>query len=266
MKNGTDTRSNRYSRQILFSPIGDEGQRRIGASRVLLVGCGALGSHIADMMVRAGVGSLTIVDRDYVQWSNLQRQTLFTEQDAETSANKAKAAAAHLAKINSEVEIRGIVADFGPSNAPDLVGGVDVVMDGTDNLDTRYAINGAAVKRGIPYVYAGVVGTAGMEMPIVNNGPCLRCLFPDPPAPDQVLTCNEVGVLASAVEATAAYAVTDALRILTGQARKEIVLTQFDLWSGAHARIAIQPAADCPTCGGRSRAITTTTAPVPVEA
>src|SRR5215211_8711156 len=173
----------RYARQVVFPGVGEEGQRRLLASRVTLVGCGALGTVIANVLARAGVGFLRIVDRDYVEVTNLQRQVLFDEQDARDGVPKATAAVEKLQRINSEIAYEAVVADFGPDNAERLVHDVDLVLDGADNFEVRYVVNDVCVKLGKPWVYAAAIASYGVLMPILSGeSPCLRCLFPDPPA------------------------------------------------------------------------------------
>ena len=245
--------TSRYSRQVLFSKVGKEGQERLGRAKVLIVGCGALGSHLAETLVRAGVGHLTLIDRDFVELSNLQRQALFDERDAALGLPKAEAAQRHLTEINSEVEIRAVVEDFGPRNAERIASGFDLFLDGTDNMETRYVLNDVAVKSGTPWVYGGVIGTAGMVMPIrPGDGPCLTCLFPDPPGPGELPTCDTVGVLGPAVSVVAALESIEALRCLTGERGRPPGLIQFDLWTGEFQRLPIARDPDCPTCRARS--------------
>src|SRR4051812_19119947 len=191
-----DTSLERYSRQMRFPGIGKIGQQKLLASRVTLCGCGALGTVLANVLVRAGVGFLRIVDRDYVEPSNLQRQVLFDEDDARDGAPKAVAAVAKLQRINSEIAYEAVVADFGADNAERLVRDVDVVLDGADNFEVRYVVNDVCVKLGKPWVYAAAVSSYGLLMPIVpGQTPCLRCVFPDPPPAGSVDTCDTAGVL-----------------------------------------------------------------------
>jgi adenylyltransferase/sulfurtransferase len=238
----------RYHRQMLLPGIGPEGQRRLAASHALLVGCGALGTVIADLLVRAGVGTLTIVDRDIVELTNLQRQTLFDEADARAGSPKAQAAAARLAAINSAVNIRPIVADFGPRNAEriaspaaDPAGATaaatpapGVIVDGTDNFQTRYLINDLCVKHGIPFVYGGAVGTTGMSLTVLPGvTPCLRCLFDQPPPPGTTPTCDTAGVLGPLTALVGAWQASEAIKILAGRADSASrALLEVDLWSG----------------------------------
>ena len=206
----------RYSRQILFRPIGEAGQRKLAAARVAIVGCGAVGSHQAAALVRAGVGELLVIDRDYVEESNLQRQSLFDERDAAESLPKAVAAEAHLKQANSQVKVRGIVADLTAENAPAMLSGIHVLLDGTDNFQTRYLLNDLSLDGGFPWIYGAAVGSYGVTMTIVpGRGPCLACLFPEPPAGLQP-TCDTEGILSAAASAVASIQVAEALKILVG--------------------------------------------------
>ena len=245
----------RYHRQKLLPGWGAEGQARLAEARVLLVGCGALGCAIADSLARAGVGHLTIVDRDVVELTNLQRQTLFTERDAADGVPKAEAARRRLSEVNSEVEVRAVVADFSSRNAEKLGSDATIVLDGTDNFETRYLINDLAVKRSIPYVYGGAVATRGMAMSIVpGRTPCLRCVFEEPPPPGTAATCDTAGVLGPIIATVAAYQATEAIKLLLGQSELvAAVLMETDLWSGIHRRIDISKAkrSDCPCCALR---------------
>jgi adenylyltransferase/sulfurtransferase len=239
----------RYSRQILFSGIGERGQEALLGSHAAIAGCGALGSFHAAALARAGVGRLTIIDRDYIEPSNLHRQWLFEEADAAEGLPKAAAAARRLARINSGVEVRAAIADLTAENAEELLGGADVILDGTDNFEARYLINDFAVSRGIPWIYGAAVGSYGLAMPVIpGRGPCLRCVYPAPPAGAQP-TCETAGVLNVIVSAVASIQAADALRILTGAALAPRITT-FDLWKGGIRQTAApyrDP--DCPTCG-----------------
>ena len=222
----------RYARQSLFAGIGAAGQQRLGGSRVLLVGCGALGSHIASSLVRAGIGLITLVDRDFLELNNLQRQVLFDEDDLAQGLPKAVAAAQKCGRINSSVRVAPVVGDFHSGNAESLVEAHDLVMDGTDNFETRYLINDACVKLGRPWVYGGVVAGYGMSM-VVRPGetPCFRCVFPEPPAPGSSPTCDTIGVLEPAVAAVAALQCMEALKLLSGaRAQVRQGLVHIDLW------------------------------------
>ena len=246
-----DKELERYSRQVLFPGIGEEGQRKLRQSRVLLVGCGALGSNIANTMVRAGVGKITIVDRDFLELNNLQRQLLFDEEDVAKSLPKAVAAAEKLRKINSEVEIVPIVADVNPSNIEQLVRDVDVVLDGTDNFEVRYLINDACVELGKPWVYGGVLASYGVSMTIIpHETPCLRCIFLESPPPGTTPTCDTAGVLASIVSLIASIECTEAMKLLVGATdRINRGMIWVDVWDNSFERVqGSQISADCPAC------------------
>ena len=241
----------RYSRQILFHGIGERGQEALLRSHVVIAGCGALGSFHAAALARAGVGRLTLIDRDYIEPSNLHRQWLFEEEDAAEALPKAAAAARRLARINSSVQVRPAIADLTPGNAEELLGGADVILDGTDNFETRYLINDFAVSRGIPWVYGAAVGSYGLTMPVIpGHGPCLRCVYPAPPAGAQP-TCETAGVLNVIVSAVASIQVADALRLLTGASLRPRITT-FDVWQGGIRQIdAPERDPECPTCARR---------------
>jgi len=198
----------RYSRQILLSEIGREGQKKLLSSTVAIIGCGALGTVIANSLVRAGVGRVKIVDRDYIEPNNLQRQVLFDEEDIAKGLPKAIAAAEKLRKVNSQVELEPIVADVNPDNIERIIGDVDLVMDGTDNFETRFLINDACVKHDIPWVYGAVIATYGMTMTILpHRTPCFRCFLAEMPVPGSTPTCDMVGVLGPAVNVIASLEV-----------------------------------------------------------
>src|SRR5881396_2487856 len=204
----------RYSRQILFTGIGESGQPRLLASHVAIVGCGALGSFQAAALARAGVGRLTIIDRDYIEPSNLQRQWLFEEADAAAALPKAIAAERALARVNASVRVTGVVADLGPSNIEELLGESALILDGTDNFETRYLVNDYSVSRGTPWIYGAAVGSYGLTMPILpGNSACFRCVYPEAPGGSQP-TCETAGVLNSITAAIAALQVADALKWL----------------------------------------------------
>jgi molybdopterin-synthase adenylyltransferase len=242
----------KYSRQILFQPIGKAGQEKLLTSKAVIIGCGALGTAQANALVRAGVGTLRIVDRDYVEASNLQRQSLFDESDARESLPKAVAAERKLKQINSEVRIEGVVADATSRNIEDLVRGFDVILDGTDNFETRYLLNDAAVKMGIPWIYGAVVASSAVTMTILpGQGPCLSCVFPDTPAGLHE-TCDTVGVIGPAAAWTAAIQVTEAMKILIGD-RRDLhgTLFGFDIWHNRTQQVRPKRDPDCRTCGQR---------------
>ncbi len=243
----------RYSRQSRFAPLGVEGHERIRAAHVVLVGCGALGTVLAELLVRAGVGGLRIIDRDFVESSNLQRQLLFDEEDAREGLPKAVAAVRRLARVNSDVRLEPATEDLTPANIVDLFEGAQLILDGTDNFETRYLINDYAVREGIPWIYCAAVGSYGLKMPVIpGKSACLRCVYPDPPEGAQP-TCETEGVLGPVTASIAALAAGDALKILGGGvdsvARK---ITTVDVWSGelrqAHP-LARDP--ECPCCGRR---------------
>jgi adenylyltransferase/sulfurtransferase len=243
----------RYSRQILFSGIGEEGQEALLRSHAAVVGCGALGSFHVSALARAGVGALTIVDRDYVEASNLHRQWLFEESDAAESLPKAAAAERHVARINSTVHARGVVTDLTASNVAELLGDADLILDGTDNFETRYLINDFAVSRGVAWIYGAAVGSYGLTMPVIpGRTACLRCIYPDPPSGVQP-TCETAGVLNAIVSAVASLQVADALKILSGHAG--LVrgrLTTIDVWEGGIRQIeGLVTDPECPTCARR---------------
>jgi len=241
----------RYSRQIRFPGIGEAGQQRLLDARVAVVGCGALGSFQAGALARAGIGFLRIIDRDYVELSNLQRQWLFDQCDVEQGLPKAIAAAHKIAAINSDIEVEPAVADLTPSNIDDLLGDVNLILDGTDNFETRYLINDYAVSRSLPWIYGAAVGSYGITMPVVpGTTACLRCIYPDPPGGAQP-TCETAGVLGSITALIASLQVSEALKALCGVdvSRK---ITTVDVWSGEIRQVA-QPPPDerCPACGRR---------------
>lgn len=244
-------RDNRYSRQIRFNPFGNEGQQGLKQSKVLVVGAGALGTGIAETLVRCGVGQLLIVDRDYVEWSNLQRQQLYTEEDAQDRAPKAVAALRRLEQINSEVIIEARVMDVRAEELEELVSGVDLIMDGTDNFDTRLIINDIAQKYRIPWIYGACVGSYGITYTIVpGETPCLHCLLGAIPLGGD--TCDTAGILPQAVQLVTANATAEALKLLGG--RKEQLrhkLLTFDIWRNEHQEIGVKAAQkkDCPSCG-----------------
>ena len=243
--------SERYARQTRFPGIGRAGQERLRSAVVVVVGCGALGSAVIDLLARAGFGELRIADRDVVELSNLQRQLLFDESDARAGAPKAVAAAQAVGRINSEVHVTPLVMDVTPGNVESLVSGATVVVDGTDNLETRYLVNDACVKLGIPWVYGGAIGSTGMSMTIVpGETACFRCLFPDMAAAGTLETCETAGVLASTVVTVAAHQWTEVTKLVVG-ARDHLSagLLALDVWTNDHTVISgIARRADCPCC------------------
>ncbi len=247
----TSATSERYSRQILFSGIGAEGQERLRNARVLIVGCGALGSSQAESLSRAGVGHLRIADRDFVEASNLQRQTMFTESDAAERLPKAIAAARHIAAVNSDIVVAAEVIDVNHSNIESLISDCDVVLDGTDNFATRYLINDACVKHEVNWIYGAAVGSYGVTMTVrPHQTPCLRCVFEETPPAASAPTCDTAGVIMPIISVVAAVQVTEALKLLTGHLEDlHQSLMQFDVWRNEWRRIKPgAPLADCPTC------------------
>ena len=241
----------RYSRQILFSGIGTEGQSRLSAGRVAIVGCGATGSALASLLARAGVGTLRIIDRDYVEVSNLQRQSLFEEKDAAESLPKAVAAARRITSFNSECVVEARVEDVTPANIHSLLEGFDLILDGTDNYETRYLVNDYAVKNVLPWIYAAAVGSYGVTMNVLPGvTACLSCIFPESPQ-GMVETCETSGILNTAVNLVASIAATEAMKLMigsdvAGQLRK--TLWSFDVWKNEHAEItAANPRPECRT-------------------
>jgi adenylyltransferase/sulfurtransferase len=240
----------RYSRQVLFAPVGENGQRKLLQSRVAIVGCGATGSTLASLLARAGVGYLRIIDRDFVEPSNLQRQNLFDEKDAAESLPKAVAAAAKIPSFNSGVVVEPRVADLRAENAEAMLSGVDLLLDGTDNFETRYLINDYAVKNSLPWIYTAAVGSYAVTMNVVPGATaCFSCIFPESPI-GVVETCDTVGILNSAVNLAASMAATEAMKMLIGlTASLRRTLISYDLWSNERAEISVaSPAEGCRTC------------------
>src|SRR3954453_6395496 len=251
-----DVSLERYSRQVRFHGMGEDGQRRLLASHVTLCGCGALGTVLANALVRAGVGHLRLVDRDFIETHNLQRQGLFDEHDVAENLPKAEAAARKLGAINSAVHVEPVVTDIDRTNILDLVHDADLILDGTDNFEIRYLINDAAVKLGKPWVYGGCIGSHGQVMTILpGETPCLRCVFEAAPAPGEAGTCETAGVLGPIVNIVASLQATEALKILTGQLDKvNRELIYVDVWENVQRKIKIAPLlgkVDCPCCRGR---------------
>ncbi len=263
----------RHHRQRLLPMIGDDGQRRLAESSVLIVGCGALGTVSAELLARAGVGSLSLVDRDVVEATNLQRQTLYTEADAKAGRAKAEAARDRLREIDSSLRIRGWVDDLDAEGVRGYVGEADVVVDGLDNFETRYLLNDACVEAGVPYLYGGAVGTVGLSMTVLpatdsratrtsdrvrigteQATPCLRCVFPEPPPAGSSPTCDTAGVLGMVTAMVAARQATEAIKILVGATnRVERGLWSIDPWQGRFACVETidRPDPACPCCGRR---------------
>ena len=244
---------NRYIRQTIFPGIGPEGQQKLLAARVVVIGCGATGTVIANHLARAGVGHLTIVDRDFIELNNLQRQLLFDERDLTDHLPKAVAAERKLRSINSEIEVRGVVVDANPDNIERLIGGATLVMDGTDNFETRYIINDACVKHEIPWVYTGAVSSYGMSQTIIpGQTACLRCLSPDMPPPGTAATCDTAGVVGPLVSAVASISATEAIKLIVGQGELNRGIIHFDVWYNSFEQFgSAGPRFDCPACQQR---------------
>ncbi|MEK6677259.1 MAG: ThiF family adenylyltransferase [Planctomycetota bacterium] len=245
-----DQHLQRYSRQMLCEDIGEEGQRKLLASRVVLVGCGALGTALANTLVRAGVGSLRICDRDFIELNNLQRQILFDEEDIAGQLPKAEAAARKLRRINSDVNVEPVVVDVNSTNVVALAEGAQVLLDGTDNFETRFLINDLSVQSGVPWVYGAVVGTTGLCMTVVpGKTPCLRCVFDETPPPDVNPTCDTAGVLGTVVNVVAAMQATEVMKLLLGR-MDEINphMVSVDVWSGRFHSLKVQSARDQGNC------------------
>jgi molybdopterin/thiamine biosynthesis adenylyltransferase len=243
---------------MLFAGIGKEGQQKLGDSRILLVGCGALGCVLADAMVRAGVGHVRIVDRDFVELSNLQRQVLFDEQDVADHLPKVIAAARRLRRVNSEVIIEPIVADVDYANIAELAEGVSLILDGTDNFEIRYLINDLSLEKNIPWIFTGCTGAVGQVMPVFpHESACLRCLMPLPPPPGATETCDTAGVLGPAVNVVASLQAAIALRILVGQSQQiDRKLHIVDVWNGSFRSVDVsklRESQQCPACQNGER-------------
>jgi len=248
-----DPRLARYGPQMRFAPFGVEGQKRLRHSSVVVIGCGALGSVTATLLVRAGVGVLRVIDRDYVEVENLHRQSLFDERDVVENLPKAEAATRRLRRMNSATEVSGVIADVHAGNLLALIENADLVLDGTDNLETRYLINDAAVQLGLPWIYGACVGAEGRVLPILpGRSACLRCIWDDPPAPGALPTCDTAGVLAPAAFVVGSLQAVAAMKILTGQEDTlDRRLVTVDVWSGRWQGVDVQAAferRECPCC------------------
>lgn len=243
--------NNRYSRQELFSPIGEEGQQKIREKHVLIIGAGALGSANAEMFVRAGVGTVTIVDRDYVDWSNLQRQQLYAESDVKNNLPKAVAAKNRLEEINSEVRVEALVQDVTAEELEELVTNVDVMIDATDNFETRFIVNDIAQKYAIPWIYGACVGSYGLSYTILpSKTPCLSCLLQSIPLGGA--TCDTAGIISPAVSLVVSHQVTEALKLLVEDYESlRDGLVSFDVWKNEYSCMNVQKLRkhNCPSCG-----------------
>ena len=243
--------SGRYHRQTRVPELGEEGQQRLGESMVLIVGCGALGSGSADLLARAGVGRLRLVDRDVVELTNLQRQVLYDEQDAQAGTPKAIAARNRLLRVNSDITIEAVVDDVDPSNIRELAKGCDLIIDGLDNFETRYLINDLSIATQVPWIYGGAIGVTGMSATILpGRTACLRCIFPEPPPPGSSPTCDTAGVLGPVINHVAAHQAMQAIKLLTGHCDSlDMTLRSFDAWANTqHAMNHAGPDAACPCC------------------
>ena len=241
----------RYSRQVLFQPVGPEGQLRLRAARVAIVGCGATGSALASLLARAGVGTLRLIDRDYVEASNLQRQTLFDESDATESLPKAIAAARRISAFNSQIVVEPHAADLTPATIDSLLRDATLILDGTDNFETRYLLNDFAVKNSLPWIYTAAVGSYAVSLNVLpGTTACLACLFPESPR-GNLETCETAGILNSAVNLAASISATEAIKLLVGAtAQMRRTLLSFDVWRNEHAEVAAgKPRPQCRTCG-----------------
>ena len=258
----------RYHRQMLLPQVGEEGQRALQDASVLLAGCGALGTVAADLLVRAGVGTVVIVDRDVVEETNLQRQTLYTERDAARGMPKAEAAKTRLSQVNTDVRIRAFVEDLASDTIVELAAECDLLIDGLDTFQTRYLLNDYAVAEGVPYIYGAAIATTGMSMPILPVGgggrrlhwqeeeatPCLRCMFPEPPPVGATETCDTAGVMGSVTSIVAAFQVTQAIKMIIGDmAHVDRSLVSIDMWTNAFRRLDVSEARNtsCACCGER---------------
>jgi adenylyltransferase/sulfurtransferase len=242
----------RYSRQVLFRGIGEEGQRKLGNSCAVIIGCGALGTVIATSLVRAGVGRVRIIDRDFIEYHNLQRQVLFDEDDVRNQLPKAIAAERHLKKVNSSIEIEGIVADVNYTNIEKFVHDADIILDGLDNFETRLLINDVSLKHKIPWVYGGAISSSGMTMNIIpGETPCFRCFLASPTGGGIALTCDTAGVISPAPFIIGALQTAEAMKILVGAEEINRDLIVIDVWRSEFSRFKIGRRADCPACGGK---------------
>ncbi len=243
----------RYQRQYLFQKIGEEGQRKLLKSRVTIIGCGALGTVLVNTLGRAGVGFMRIVDRDFIEWNNLQRQVLFDEDDIRQNIPKAIAAAEKIKKINSQIEVEAIVSDVNFTNVENFITDVDLVLDGTDNFETRFLLNDACVKRGKPWIYSAVVGSHGLSMVILpKKTACLRCVFESAPPPELTPTCDTAGILAPASVVIASFASVEAIKFLIGSIGElNRTLYSYDVWTREAKQFRLEglrDQTDCPAC------------------
>jgi len=248
---GPFDRYERYSRQMLLPQIGREGQEKLAAARIGVVGCGALGSMISIHLVRAGVGLVRVVDGDHAELHNLHRQLLYNEEDVARRVPKAEAAAAHLRRVNSEVSVEAVVARIDGDGLPAFADDLHLIVDGTDNFETRFFINDYAVARGMPWVYGGVIGTSGMSLTVVpGEGPCLRCLVHEIPTREQSPTADVAGVLNTVVAVIGSIQATEAIKLVVDPSACSRSLLVLDVWDLTFDRLNVPPDPECPSCGG----------------
>lgn len=242
----------RYSRQIMFPGIDEEGQARLLNSDVVIIGCGALGTTIATLLVRAGVGKIRIVDRDFIEYHNLQRQIIFNEDDIKAQLPKSIAAERHLKKVNSTVKIQGIVADVNNTNIETLCSNADVILDGLDNAETRLLINDVSMKFKIPWIYGGAIASSGMTMTIIpGETPCFSCIFPVLPKVGTLPTCETTGIVGTAPAVVGSLQSTEAIKLLVGSDKINRELIIVDVWGGYFDKLKIKPRKNCPACQGK---------------
>lgn len=241
----------RYSRQVLFPGIGEEGQKRLGSGYAVIIGCGALGTIIATALVRAGVGKVRIIDRDFIEYHNLQRQVIFTEEDIESGLPKAIAAEKHLEKVNSDIEIEGIVADVNYANIENLIQNADVILDGLDNMETRLLINDVSLKNNIPWVYGGAISSYGMMMNIIpHETACFLCFHTPSPGDGITMTCDTAGVISTAPFVIGSLQATEAIKVLIDSEDICRELITFDVWKNEFRTFRLGQHEDCPACHG----------------
>lgn len=242
-------KQSRYSRQIFFEEVGEKGQKKLLRSKVVIIGCGALGTVIANSLARAGVGELKLVDRDVVELDNLQRQVLFDEEDAKKGLPKAVAAVEKLKRVNSEILLRSEVSDINQSSVEAAIAGYDLVLDGTDNMETRFLLNDACVKHDVPWVYGAALGSTGSTMDILpKKTPCFRCVFPELPPPGSLTTCEDVGVLNQVTGMVGCLEAAEALKMLLGEGDLNSDLLYIDVWEGTFQKVKVKRRENCPTC------------------
>lgn len=251
----------RYHRQMIFPPLGESGQRKLLDATVVMVGCGATGTALSNQLVRAGVGAVRIIDRDFIELNNLQRQILFDEDDIAANLPKAEAAARKLRRINRQVNVEGIVGDVNPGNVLSLLADADVVLDGTDNFSTRFLLNDACLTLGKPWVYTGVIASYGMTATLIPDAAaarlpgnraatgCLRCFLPELPAPGTTPTCDTAGIIGPTVALLTAVAAGEVLKLIVGQGKLNPGIIHMDLWSHDYEQFGLMRQPDCPACG-----------------